>query len=148
MQVKVHNLNVHPYSEHFRGKLVTIPAMGFVEMDEDESLYFMETFTPPKKDSQGRPDPVYFKKLKREMPEAAPVDPLMCHASGQKAQTVEELAKMIAGYAHLQAGKDEAGEAEIKKQNAALRKENSGLKSRLAAIEERLGIVAEQKVEA
>ncbi len=148
MQVKVHNLNTFPYSEEFRGTLITIPALGFVEMDEDESLYFMETFTAPKKDSQGRPDPKFFKKLKRELPPPAAVDPLVCHATGQKAQSAEDLAKMLAGFSHLLAGKDEAGEAELKKQNTALKKENAGLKSRLERLEEHIFGTAEQKVEA
>lgn len=147
MLVKVHNLNTHPYTEEFRGQKITIPPMGYVEMDEDESLYFMETFTSPIKDSQGRPDPKFFKKLKREVPPPAAVDPLVCHATGQKAQTPEELAKMLAGFSHLLAGKDDAGEAEVKRQNAALKKENAGLKSRLERLEEHLFGKAEQKVE-
>jgi hypothetical protein len=140
MLVKVHNTNTYPYTEEFRGNKIVIPPMGFVEMDEDEADYFMQTFTFPKKDSQGRPDPLFFKKLKLEKPKVeATVDPLLCHATGQKAATPEEFAKVMASVTHM-LHKDEAGEADLKRQNVALKKSNQELKSRLEAIEERLGL--------
>lgn len=141
MLVKVHNLNVHPYTEKFRERTVTIEAGGYVEMDEDEAEYFMQAFTFPKKDSQGRPDPVFFKKLKLEKPKVdASVDPLVCHATGQRAATPEEFAKVMASVTHLLHDKDAVGEVDLKKQNAALKKANGELKSRLDLIEERLGL--------
>lgn len=146
MLVKVHNNNVHPYTEEFRGNKITIPANSYIEMDEDEADYFLQTFTFPKKDSQGRPDPLFFKKLKIEKPHVdKPAEDLMiCHANGQKAASVADLNKILAGFAHLQAGKDDAGEAEIsKKLNSALKKENKELKSRLERIEAELGLAAE-----
>ena len=142
MLVKVHNLNVHPYREKFREKLIEIEPAGYVEMDEDEAEYFLQTFTFPKKDSQGRPDPIYFKKLKIEKEKVEkPVDTLICHANGQKAATVEDLNRLVVGFSNMLASKDEEGEAEVvRKQNKDLRKENKELKTRLELIEEKLGI--------
>lgn len=144
MMVKVHNLNTHPYTEVFRGNTVRIPANDSIEMDEDEADYFLQSFTFPKKDSQGRPDPQFFKKLKIEKPKVEkPVDDLVCHANGQKAASVDDLNKIVSGFSHLLAAKDESGEAEVlKRQNSALRKENKEYKSRLEAIEEKLGLTS------
>jgi hypothetical protein len=145
MLVKVHNNNVHPYKEEFRGRMIEIPANDFIEMDEDEADYFLQAFVFPKKDSQGRPDPLYFKKLKIEKPKVdKPVDDLVCHANGQKAATAAELNQMIRGFSHMLAEKDDAGEAEaLKKQNTALKKENKEMKTRLERIEEKLGLALE-----
>lgn len=146
MLVKVHNLNIHPYTEKFRDRVVTIEAGGYVEMDEDEADYFIQAFTEPKKDSQGRPDPLFFKKLKLERPAVlASVDPLMCHATGQKAATPEEFAKVMASVSHMLAKPDEAVSGDERKANAALKKENRELKSRLERLEEHLGLT--QKAE-
>ena len=59
MQVKVFNDNVHPYTEKFRGKEITIGAKQFIEMDEDEAEYFKGTFTFPVKNGEGLPDPAF-----------------------------------------------------------------------------------------
>lgn len=144
MLVKVHNNNIHPYKEEFRGKMIHIPAHEYIEMDEDEADYFLQSFTYPKKDSQGRPDPLYFKKLKIERPKGEkPVDPLICHANGERAASLEELNTLVKGFSHMLASKDEVLDADIKKQNLALKKENKELKSRLERIEEKLGFTSE-----
>lgn len=146
MLVKVHNLNVHPYQEEFRGVLVQIPANSFIEMDEDEADYFMQKFTFPKKDSQGRPDPVYFKKLKMERPPAKE-DQFVCHANGKKFSSQEDLAKALGEFSHMLASRDDVSDEALKKQNASLKKENQKLKTRLDRIEEKLGF-SEQTDEA
>lgn len=141
MMVKVHNNNVHPFKEEFRGRSIEIPAKSYIEMDEDEADYLLQAFTYPKKDSQGRPDPVYFKMLKIEKEAVqAKVDPLICHANGQKSATQEELRSVITSFSHMLAEKDEGIESEIKKSNRDLKKENKELKTRLELIEEKLGI--------
>lgn len=143
MLVKVHNKNIHPYTEVFRGNTIRIEANSFIEMDEDEAEYFTQSFIFPKKDAQGVPDPLFFKKLKIEKEKRETVvDPLMCHANGAKAATAEELAKMIAGFSHMMT-KDENAESEIKKLNSSLKKENKDLKTRLERIEAHLGVLAE-----
>lgn len=143
--VKVHNLNVHPYKEFFVDRMIEIPANDFVEMDEDEAERFVAKFTFPKKDGQGRPDPLYFKKLKivRDKPKEAAVDPLVVHATGQKAANEAELKSILSGLSHLLV-KDEEAEESIKKQNKELKKENKELKTRLEIIEEKLGLKGEK----
>jgi hypothetical protein len=144
MMVKVHNLNIHPYTEEFRGNKISIAPNSFVEMDEDEAGYFLQTFTFPKRDSQGRPDPIFFKKLKIEKPKVdKKPDDLICHANGQKAASVEDLNKLLVGFSHMMASKDADAEEVLKKQNTTLKKENKELKTRLEKIEEKLGFTSE-----
>ncbi len=144
MQVKVWNNNIHPYQEKFRDNLIRIEPNSFVEMDEDEADYFLQTFCPPKKDSQGRPDPLFFKKLKVEVPDEVLAarrarDPLVNHATGAKAANMAELAESLASFKHLLAAPDPDGEAEIaKKKVKELSKENKQLKTTLQLFEERL----------
>lgn len=149
MIVKVHNLNIHPHREAYRGTIIEIPAGAYVEMDEDDADYFLQQFTFPKKDSQERPDPRFFKKLKIERPPRAAKDDddLMCHANGKRAASREELADLIKGFKHMLASAEDTPEelrAEMKTENVALRKENTALKTRLEAIEARLGLTAEE----
>ncbi len=149
MLAKVHNLNIHPYTEEFRGNKITIAPGSYVEMDEDEAEYFMQTFTFPKKDSQGRPDPLFFKKLKLEKPplgknKDGASDDLVCHANGQRAASAEELSAVLKSFSHMMASKDEAAESDLKKQNAVLKKANLDLKSRLQRIEDKLGFLSSE----
>ena len=143
MLVKVHNLNIHPYNEKFSGQDIHIPAGGFIEMDDDQAELFLQKFTFPVKNEMGLHDPKFFKKLKieREHVPQAVVDPLMCHASGRKAASKEELVAMLDSYSHLRAEDKEAEEAakkadsELKRENKKLREENKEFKSRLERLE-------------
>lgn len=143
MLVKVHNLNIHPYNEKFGGQDIHIPANDFVEMDEDQADQFLQKFTFPVKNEMGLHDPKYFKKLKIERPfvQHAEVDPLVCHASGQKAATKEELAVMLSRFAHLAAKDEEAekaakySESELRRENKQLKAENKDFKTRLERLE-------------
>ena len=125
MLVKVHNLNIHPYNEKFAGQDISIPAGGFVEMDDDQAELFLQKFTFPVKNEMGLHDPKFFKRLKIERPYTpqAPVDPLMCHASGQKAASKEELGALLDKYSHLRAEDREAEEA-ARKAEGELKREN------------------------
>lgn len=150
MLVKVHNNNIHPYKEDFRGRTIYIESNSYVEMDEDEADYFIQAFVFPKKDSQGRPDPLFFKKLKIEKPkvEAKADDFLICHANGQKLASKDELSNVLASFSHLLAGKDDEGESEVlRKKNKELLRSNKEMKSRLDLIEEKLGIGASTHAE-
>lgn len=146
MQVKVWNDNIHPYKEKFREVLREIPAGGYIEMDEDEAEYFLAAFTPPKKDGQGRFDPIYFKKLRIDSADRAALREreaaLVCHANGQKAEDKSELASILSGFGHMLAERDVGGEESetLKKLNKDLKRENTKLKSRLDIIEEKLGL--------
>lgn len=161
MQVRVQNLNIHPYREKFRDYDIEIPAGGELLMDYDEADAFLQTYRAPVKDGQGRPDPLYFKKLrihpedKARIIEQAAGNELVCHASGGKAGSLEELNKMLKNYTHLLADKDAAVEGErvkatdtlemLKKENQLLKRENKEYKSRIELIEERLGLRGEQE---
>lgn len=65
MNVKVHNLNIHPYKEEFKGIDILIEPGGFYEMDYFEAKLFLSKIgTPPKRMANGLFDPKSFKKLK------------------------------------------------------------------------------------
>ena len=139
MQVKVFNENVHPYSEKFRGKEITIGPNEYIEMDEDEAEYFKGTFTFPVKNGEGLPDPRFFKKIRIEkLQKTVKEDPLVCHANGQKVASASELKEVLSSFAHLLV-KDEKAEEEnreqLKKTNADLRKQNKKMEERLESIE-------------
>ena len=139
MQVKVFNDNVHPYTEKFRGKEITIGAKQFIEMDEDEAEYFKGTFTFPVKNGEGLPDPAFFKRIRIDKPKrVAQEDPLVCHANGQKVASASELKDVLSDFA-LMIVKDEKAEAEnreeVKKTNLELKKQNKRMEERLAEIE-------------
>lgn len=151
MLVKVWNHNVHPYSEKFRDQLITIQPNQFIEMDEDEADYFLQTFTFPVKDPQGRPDAKHFKKLKIEIPQELidarkARDPLVNHANGQRVSSAQELAESLMQFKHLLAEKPAGEESDLlAKNNKMLAKENKLLKTRLQLIEERLGLLKEEE---
>lgn len=146
MLVKVWNDNTHEYKEKFRGNWISVPASSFIEMDADEAEAFKSSFSFPTKDEQGRPDPKHFKKIRIELPAnhaLAEPDALTCHATGQKAATPEDLAKMLLSLSDRLA-KDEDAEKEArlnksaKKENEKLRQKNEELEARLKQIEEKL----------
>ena len=140
MLVKVWNDNIHPYREMFRNQEIVIEAGSFIEMDEDEALYFEGTFVFPRKNEQGVPDPLFFKKIRREATPPVEVDPLLCHANGQTAKSDAEFKELVGAFKHLLV-KDDSAEAERTK---ALKKENKDLKSRLERLEEHLGLKTEK----
>jgi len=115
-RVKVHNLNVHPYSETFKGEDIFIPAGGHIEMDWEEAIDFKKSFgrgvAPIGQD--GKPDPRGFKMIKVDAP-ATPViadDGLTCHANGKRAASKEELAALLSEFAHMHVKDDEAEKAQ------------------------------------
>jgi hypothetical protein len=69
-QVKVRNLNAHPFTQKFKGVTLSIGAKGtqndFIEMDYEEAVEFLGTFYPFKLDNKGNHDPRFFKMLKIE----------------------------------------------------------------------------------
>ena len=81
MLVKVWNENRFPFSQFFRERTVTIPAGGFVEMEEDEAWDFHGSYSPVKRDGDNQPLAESFKMLRIETPpKAAPKKPsFMCH---------------------------------------------------------------------
>lgn len=100
---RVYNDNVHPYRENFKGNIVEIPAGGFVTMDFEEALQFEFTGAPMIKNAGGQQCPTSFKRIRVvALDKVAPAEvPLVCHATGQKVATTEELAALNREHEHL-----------------------------------------------
>lgn len=64
--VKVRNLNVHPFSQKFRGDTLRIAAGDYIEMDEEDAVQFLGQFYPFKLDNKGNHMPEHFKMLRIE----------------------------------------------------------------------------------
>jgi uncharacterized C2H2 Zn-finger protein len=62
--VEVHNLNTHPYREHFRDGIISIPAKGFIEMEWEEAVMFKGTMNQVERDGDGNVLPTSYKMLK------------------------------------------------------------------------------------
>ena len=137
MLSKVHNDNIYPYREKFRDDWIEIPAKGFVEMDQDEALYFISAFSPVVRDGQNVPDPKFFKMLRIEDPPKAEAPSLMNHATGVQASSIEELNRVLDKFADRLV-KDEDVEKYAKKRDKDLKKENEELKAKLRKREQEL----------
>lgn len=139
MLAKVHNKNTYPYREKFRDQMIEIPALGYVEMDQDEALYFVSAFSPVIKDGQNVPDPRFFKMLEVENPPQVEAPGLMNHATGVQASSLEELNRVLEKFSDRLVRDDDA-EKQAKRRDKDLKKENDELKARLSKIEENLGM--------
>lgn len=62
--VKVHNLNVYPLEEMFKGQKIFIKANDYIEMDYDEAVQFRGQYRPMIKDKGGIQDPKSYKYIK------------------------------------------------------------------------------------
>lgn len=74
MKVKVWNENTLDYKEEFRDKKIEIKAGQFIEMDDDEAVLFLGSFSPIKVGGDGEKLPESFKKLRIEYPGRVPYD--------------------------------------------------------------------------
>lgn len=103
-KVKVWNDNEYPHEEEFKGEKIRIEAHQFIEMDWEEAVEFKGQYTPIKFLGDGQThDPRGFKKIRVERPTVLPFqEKLVNHANGQVAQSPEQLAAMVAQFAHLQ----------------------------------------------
>ena len=94
MLVKVWNDNVHPYTEKFMGKQVSIGAQSFVEMDHNEAEMFLSTFpSRTELDKDGNLKPECYKKLRiQKAGEATPItEPFKCMRDGKVFHSQAEL---------------------------------------------------------
>ena len=66
--VKVWNRNTHPHTEKFKGKSITVPAQGSIEMEFEDAVDFLGQFTPIERDGAGQPLPKSYKMLDIEKP--------------------------------------------------------------------------------
>ena len=60
MTVRVWNDNKFEHHEKFRGKQISIPAGGYVEMTADDAVLFKSQFTPMMKNKGGGEDDAGF----------------------------------------------------------------------------------------
>lgn len=114
-KVKVWNDNDYPHTETFKGEKITIAPHEHIEMEWEEAVEFRGQFTgiAPLAEN-GEPDPRFFKMIRVEQvkPEEVFRDtPLVNHADGKVAATPEQLAAMIAQFAHLRVRDPEAEKA-------------------------------------
>lgn len=72
-QVYVWNDNSYPYSEKFKGKMVTIPAKECVMMEDDDAVLFLGTLGTFKMGGNGLQDPSTYKRLRIEKTQSANV---------------------------------------------------------------------------
>jgi hypothetical protein len=92
MKVKVWNENVHEFKQEFRGEKWTIPAKGFVEMEDDYAHNFLCSYSPIEVDADGAQKPQSFKRLRIEgHGNAFSHDPLTCQACNYKAVSKKDL---------------------------------------------------------
>ena len=100
MKAKVWNDNIFPYTERFKGDIITIPPKSFIEMDYDEAVMFRGTFSSIVRDADGAPKAESYKMIRIE-PQGNPVDnvikqdPNKCLACGKVLGSQAELAQHI-----------------------------------------------------
>lgn len=134
--VKVWNDNQYPHVEKFKGKEIAIQPGECVEMEWEEAIEFKGQFTPVVVRGDGTHDPRSFKMIRVDRPDVLPFqdEGNVCHANGKRAASHEELAAMVAQFAHLQV-KDPDAEKAASQANrgeiAALRAEIEALKAAL-----------------
>jgi hypothetical protein len=130
-KVKVWNDNHLSHREEFNGEWLEIPAGGSIDMEWEEAVAFKGQYFPIKIKGDGTHCPSGFKKIRVE-PLKEPLfkdAPLVNHANGAVAATAEQLATMLAEFAHLRVVDKDAEAAtpsqrseldELKKQVAEL----------------------------
>ena len=62
--VKVHNLNVYPLDQVFKGQKIHIPPQKYVEMDYEEAVQFRGLYLPIAHDAGGVQKPESYKYIK------------------------------------------------------------------------------------
>lgn len=66
MQGKVTNLNVHDFTDKFKGKVITIPAGESITMPYDEAIMFKSKYYPPEWDGNNVQKPTSYKMIRVE----------------------------------------------------------------------------------
>lgn len=95
MRVRVYNRNTHDYHNTFKGKNVTIPAGGYLEMDRSDAVQLKSKMVviPNTFDGAGNQRPESFSRL-----ELIPVgsetvnvqEKFICHATGKEFDSERE----------------------------------------------------------
>lgn len=137
--VKVWNDNQFAHTEKFKGQELTIPAGGYIELDEIDAVDFRGQFTPPRSLGPNNPDPRFYKMIRVEASGEPLVkeDQHIFHATGKAFGSPAEviaLAKVFASLNPDLVADDPVAEAQ------ARRREEEGpskaeLLERIAALE-------------
>jgi uncharacterized C2H2 Zn-finger protein len=98
--VRIWNDNDFPYRETWKEKEIVIASRKCIEMELNEAVEFLGTFTPIIRDADGQPDPRFFKRLRMEktskaLPTIAKPINLTCQACGIIAKNEKELSDHI-----------------------------------------------------
>jgi hypothetical protein len=122
--VKVHNRNIYPLVERFKGSTIKIEANSFMEMDYDEAMIFMGQFHPMQFDKGGVQKPESYKwieidkedeervKLQRGGAKSAEKVKYVCQVCAQEFLTKNGLMKHVKSK-HLDAMVDEDARDEL-----------------------------------
>lgn len=112
--VKVTNVGDYELKERFKGKEIVLKPGESRMFDRDEAVEYAAQYKPIETDGERNQKPSGYKKLAFDPglygKPTAEADPLLCHATGEKAMTKAELDQMIRDNAHLLAD-DKAKEA-------------------------------------
>jgi hypothetical protein len=132
-RARVYNDNVHPHRELFKGTQIEIHAGGYVDMDFEDALLFEGQFFPMIKNAGGQQCPTSYKRLRVvALDKVTPAEvPLVCHATGQKVATTEELAALNREHEHLLHDDAKEQVKEMREKD----EEIEALKAKLAALE-------------
>ena len=116
---KVWNDNVHPHTERYKGKMITIAPKSFVEMEYDDAVIFRGQYTPIRVDGAGAPLPTSFKMIRLEhAPQGAKLDEIICQGCGEKQGSLQALTDHIKAKHLDQLVDDEAKEEILGKKSA------------------------------
>lgn len=123
--VKVHNRNVYPLIETFKGQNIHIPANKYIEMDYDEAVQFKSQYHQPIFDKGGVQDPTSYKYLELDSDDVKRVyrqrgnvgtdekkEKFVCHVCAKDFLTKKGLLAHIKGK-HLEAMVDEDARDEL-----------------------------------
>lgn len=122
-KVTIINDNTHPFSQEFKGEMISIPPGGSVEMEYYDGYEFYGAYSPIKTDGDGNHLPSSYKKLRvveQGKPENIGAEH-KCFAVGCKFQgtTAKELESHSATAHAGEAIVDELAEKEIKTKKKA-----------------------------
>lgn len=91
MKVKLWNDNIYDFKQRFKEVDYSIPAKGFIEIEEDEAHQLVCAYYPVERDAGGKQKPHSYKMLRIEGRSQVAADPYQCLACGYKAYNALEL---------------------------------------------------------
>jgi hypothetical protein len=132
---RVVNYNVHPFTQEYKGEMISLAAKGkgknFIDLEQDDAIQFVGQMSPMKFDVDGNPTPEGFKMLEIEQipdgvgPETEKetvVHRYVC----QKCRFVAETQEALDAHVDAEHLSDLADEDEREKRVAAIAKRGRG----------------------